>query len=144
MNDDNPYSPPQTESQLVEPTKLAIRDHRRGPAVPIVIGTMVGGLSGVPLLVDENALGFLGVLPGAILGGLYFRVRSSNWPVDATAQKRRYGYAILTTLLFPAVAAILTGMRGQGLAMTVLALLMGVSIAAGILISGDRRSGSVA
>ena len=144
MNDDNPYSPPQTQSQLVEPTKLAIRDHRRGPAVPIVIGTMVGGLSGIPLLVHENALGFVGLLPGALLGGLYFRVRSSNWPVDPTAQKRRYGYAILTTLSFPAVAAILTGMRGQGFAMTVLALWIGMSIAAGILISGDRRSGSVA
>lgn len=142
MTDDNPYSPPQTQSQLVGPTKLAKRDHRCGPAVPIVVGTMVGGLSGVPLLIHENALGFLGLLPGAILGGLYYRARSSNWPVDPTAQKRRYGYAILTTLLFPAVAAALTGMRGQGLAMTVLALLMGVSIAAGILISGDRRSRS--
>jgi len=105
---------------------------------------LVGGLSGVPLLIDENAIGFLGVLPGAILGGLYFRVRSSAWPVDPTARKRRYAYAVLGALLFPAVVAIVTGMRGQGITMAILALFMGLSIAAGILASGDRRSGDVA
>lgn len=144
MNDVSPFPPPQTQSQILGRTKLAKRDHRPGPAVPIAVGTLVGGLFGVPLLTHENEFGFLGVLPGAILGELYFRVRSSNRPLDPTARKRRYGYAILTTLLFPAVAAVMTGMRGQGLEMTVLALLIGLSIAAGILISGDRRSGGVA
>lgn len=139
MNDVNPYTPPQTPTHVADPSKPARHRHRYGPAVPIAFGIMIGGLSGIPLLIQENALGFLGILPGAILGGLYFRVRSSKRPVDATAKLRRYGYATLTTLLFPVVAAFVTGMRGLGFTMTVLALLMGVSVAAGILISGDRR-----
>jgi hypothetical protein len=115
VNDDNPYSPPKEQPREVNANSLAKRDDQLGPAIPIVAGMMMGGLAGVPLLINESALGFIGILPGAILGGVYFRVRSSQWPVDPTAHKRRYGYAILVTLLFPAVAAVLTGMRGQGL-----------------------------
>lgn len=48
---------------------------------------------------------------------------------------------ILTTLLLPSVAAIMTVMRGQGVHMPLLALFIGLSRAAGILISGDRRPG---
>ena len=97
----------------------------------------------MPLLMHENAFGFLGVLSGAILGGLYFRVRSSNWPIDPTARQRRFGNATLSTLLLPALTVIFTGMRGQGFLMAIIALLIGLSIAIGILLSGDRCEGDV-
>lgn len=105
---------------------------------------MIGGILGLPLLAHENALGFLGVFLGSILGGLYFRLRSSNCPIDPTARQRRFGYAALSVLLLPALTAVSTGMRGQGLHMTLLALWIGGSIATGILLSSDRRSGDVA
>jgi len=44
----------------------------------------------------------------------------------------------------PLMAAMLVGLRGQGLAMTIAALWIGLSVAAGILVSGDRRTGDVA
>ena len=144
MNDVEPYASPETQSQIVEPATLTKRVRRRGPAIPIAVGTTIGGVLGLPLLIHKNAFGLVGMFLGSALGGLYFRFRSSNWPTDPTARRRRYGYAMLTTLLFPTVPAISTGMRGQGLAMTVLALLIGLSIATGILLSGDRRSGDVA
>jgi hypothetical protein len=144
VNDSNPYKATHLDTLLEKPLPLKTRDRRQGPAIFIAIGALIGGIAGAPLLRNENLLGFLGVLPGCLIAGFIYRLRSSNWPVDETAYYRRYGYAILVTVLLPLMTAISTGMRGQGREMTILALVIGISIATGILVSGDRRSGTVA
>ena len=81
------------------------------------------------------------VIPGAVLGGLAYRSDSKrrNMPVDATATGRRYTYAVLALLVPTAITALGTGMRAQGVPMTLLAFLIGGAVALGILVSGDRR-----
>ena len=85
-------------------------------------------------------MGFLGSMPGAIAGAIYYRFRSSKWPINPTAKRRRYTYALIATLALPLITASVTGMRAQGFTMTILALWVGASVGIGILLSGDRRS----
>ena len=141
MHSENPYESPHAASEDPSSVTPLNRDHRHGPAIPIVVCTLIGGLCGLPLLVRENAIGFLTVLPGAIAGGIYYRLLSSKWPIDPTAKHRRYTYAVISTLTLPLLTAFATGMRGQGFTMTIVALLLGASIGIGILLSGDRRAG---
>jgi len=77
---------------------------------------------------------------GSLAGGLYYRFRSAGWPVDPNAHHRRFGFAIVSTILPPSLTALATGMRGQGVSMTILMALIGLSVATGVLVSGDRRS----
>jgi hypothetical protein len=113
---------------------------RFGPAIPICVGALLGGTFGVPLLREENPIGFLFVFPGSLLGGLFYRIYSRNWPTDPTAFKRRYLSAFSILVLIPIIAATITEMRGpKGVTITLLGLLLGASLAAGILASGDRR-----
>jgi hypothetical protein len=139
----NPYLSTATDSALEKPLTLRSRDGRKGPAMLIAIGAFLGGIAGAPLLMNENILGFFGVLPGSLLAGIAYRLRSANWPVDPTACYRRYRYATLAVVPVPLLTAMVTGMRAQGLGITILAFVIGMSVALGILVSGDRRSGTV-
>ena len=85
---------------------------RFGPAIPICVGALLGGTFGVPLLREENPIGFLFVFPGSLLGGLFYRIYSRNWPTDPTAFKRRYLSAFSILVLIPIIAATVTEMRG--------------------------------
>ena len=138
LESENPYDPPRIpadERSPVESTNVG----GRGPAISIALGALIGCLCGSALLVFSIQGGFLGFVPGAIAGGLYYRLRSRRWPVDESARTRRYFGALLATLLLPTYASLAFGTRGQGLQMTILMLVLGVSIAVGILISGDHR-----
>ena len=106
----------------------------------IASASLLGGIAGLPFLMNENPLGFFGVLLGAVVGGLAFRVASRSLAIDPTARMRRYKFAFVSAATLPAISAIGTGLQGQGLQMTIGASLIGGAIALGILVSGDRRA----
>jgi hypothetical protein len=130
----NPYSPPSDLGYVVLPRN----NPYFGPALPIVLGVLTGGLLGLPLLIMRNLLGFAVILPGGMLGGLYFRWRSWNWPVSPTARYKRFVYATLIAAVPLTCSLLSSGEPGP----RVLVADLGLSIAMGILVSGDRRSGS--
>lgn len=113
---------------------------QNGPAIYIAMFTFAGGIVGLPFSVYKIGVAALAfIFFGAILGGLIYRMRSRWWPIDPTAKARRYGYAIAVALILPTAVGVFSGTAGQGMAMILLGLCVGASLAAGILISGDRR-----
>jgi hypothetical protein len=108
-----------------------------GPVIPIAIGLLLGGVSGVPFLMiySDNLAGFLTLVPGAILGGLFYR----HFDVDIRARYKGFINALMAFMIPTTVVAMMTGLRAQGLAITILAGIMGGSFALGILAAGSRR-----
>jgi hypothetical protein len=110
-------------------------------------GGLLGALAAIPLVVaipisaDPNPLGYLIVLLGVPIGGLAYRIRSRNYPLDDGARSRLVRYCALP-LLLPALIAILTGMRAQGFMMTIVGFVIALSIIFGILLAGSRRQRS--
>ena len=135
----NPYEPPKTFTKACSGNRLAGPDRGIGPAIYVAFFALLGGVAGVPLLASDHAIGFLTVVPGALFGGLVYRIRSRKWPIEPNARARRLAYALAVTVVLPGLIGSVAGLRGQGLGMTVLGLVIGAALAAGILISGDRR-----
>lgn len=52
-------------------------------------------------------------------------------------------YAAIAFTSLPTLVGVTTGMRAQGLTMTIGAAMIGAAIALGILVSGDRRPNRV-
>ncbi|KAA5547329.1 hypothetical protein FYK55_00475 [Roseiconus nitratireducens] len=100
---------------------------------------LLGGFAAVPFLALHNPLGFATVLVGCIFGGLVYRFRSRDWPHDPSIPRRQLWYSALAVILPPGVLFLLAGPRGQGPGFIVIGLVIGVSVAVGILISGTRR-----
>jgi hypothetical protein len=138
MSDLNPYEPAEA-LDTVYSAGVSDFETTKGPALAIVIGAFVGALVTLPFLFNDNPIGLMGCLPGALFGGLYYRCRSSQCELHATSASKRYAYSILLTIAFPVLAAFGTGLLGQGLHMTILAAYIGFSLALGVLVSGDRR-----
>ncbi len=66
-----------------------------------------------------------------------------NWPKDPSVKSRMIIYSIVTITFPTAIMFFLTGGgREQGAGMVAICLLVGVSVAAGIILSGTRRHGS--
>ncbi len=136
----NPYSPPYVHdeaSAAIVSSQLAAP--QRGPALLIASGALLGLLAGLLLVMLRLPFGFLGFMPGAVIGGLYYRLASAPLPIDPGARRRRYTYAVVALCTLPVLAGALFGLRAQGMTMTIGALLIGAAFAMGILISGDRR-----
>ncbi len=99
---------------------------RRGPLLYFATAGIIAVVIAIPLLVprsmavkdDPNPLGYLLILISFPIGGLVYRIRSREWPIDRTVRSRQIT-ACYATLLLPIAAALLTGMRGQGLHITV-------------------------
>ena len=141
MND-NPYLPTSATS------KVAVADlapmQFRGPSFYIAIGCVVGivlAFATIPVAHPRQDLA-LTVVPlcllGMPVGGLVYRFRSRRWPASILAKGRVIRYSIGSTGL-PFFVAMMTGMRGQGFAMTVLAVMISTSFAVGALLAGFRR-----
>ena len=111
----------------------------------IALGALAGPFVGLLLLGSEPRIfgsfpvGMFGVVPGAVLGGLIYRVSSSSLPIDPNARARRYKYAAFALVALPALTAILIGIHGQELLVGGVSLI-GAAFATGILISGNRRA----
>ncbi len=120
---------------------------RRGPALFLATGGLLGALAAIPLVVaipisaDPNPLGYVFVLLGVPIGGLAYRVRSRNYPPDADARSRLLRYLALPLLLAASIA-ILTGMRAQGFMMTIVGFAIALSLIFGIILAGSRRQRS--
>lgn len=135
----NPYESPKSATKASTVNRKAGFGRRSGPAMYIAFFALIGGAAGIPLLASERAIGLVTVVPGALFGGLVYRIRSRNWPIDPTARARRFGYALAVTVVPPGLIGAVVGLRAQGLGMTLVGLVIGAALAAGILISGDRR-----
>lgn len=135
----NPYEPPKTVTEVCSGNRPAGHAGRIGPAIYIAFFALLGAVAGVPLLASHGAVGFLTVVPGALFGGLVYRIRSRTWPIDPNARARRLSYALAVTVVLPGLIGAVAGLRAQGLGMTLLGLVIGAGLGAGILISGDRR-----
>ena len=132
----NPYAPPTAE--IAQPNEATARV-RRGPALYIAGFGLLGGFGAIPFLALQNPTGFALVLVGCIVGGMIYRLRSRNWPHDPTIYKRQVQYSGLAVVLPPAVLFLFAGPNGQGPAIVMIGLIVGVSVACGIFISGTRR-----
>ena len=148
MNDSNPYASPTAQHNSVHDNSNGefVRGSRKGPALYIVLSaitvTLVFALMLGRYLVQFEPIGFALPVIGCIVGAIIFRFRSREWPVDPNAKKRIVKYSAITILTPPALMFVLTGGgRAQGAAMVAICLLVGTSIAAGIILSGTRRHG---
>lgn len=138
----DPYAPPSVPgSELLE---CELPQQRRGPALYLALGGLVGAIAGTliivatPMHADLNPVAYLLILTGVPVGGLAYRVRSSRWPVDPSVRSRQLR-ASAATLLLPTAIGVLTGMRAQGLGMTIVGALIALSLVLGIFVSGRRR-----
>lgn len=147
--DSNPYLPP-TDETAPKPLPVRTKQHR-GPLLYFALSGIIGASLAIPLIVprslavedDPNPIGYLLILLSFPVGGLIYRIRSRNWPVDETVRQRQRT-ACFVTLLLPVVVAFLTGLRAQGLHMTILSGFVSLVLIAGILVSGKRRGRPVA
>lgn len=148
-DEENPYRP--LEEMRVEPLAVHAGKQHRGPILYFAVAGICAAMLAFPFLIpgswvvqdDLNPIGLLLVLVSVPAGGLVYRWRSRQWPIDRSVRKRQIA-ACFSTLLLPAVVAFLTGLRGQGLDMTVLSGVVSLVLMSGILISGTRRSRGVA
>lgn len=145
--DANPYLPPSgvNSRTLVE----TVTKNHRGPLLYLAAAGIIAAVMAIPLIVprssavkdDPNPIGYLLILISFPVGGLVYRLRSRGWPIDRSVRNRQIK-ACCATLLLPIAVAFLTGMRGQGLHMTMLSGFVSVILMSGILLSGRRRSRS--
>lgn len=143
----NPYASPRDMETRRAPESTT-KDNR-GPLLYFAVALIVSVILAIPLIVpkslaakdDPNPLGYLLLLISFPVGGLVYRLRSRNWPIDTTVRKRQL-IACCATLLLPLSVAAMTGMRGQGFEMTILSGFVSLILMSGIFISGQRRSRS--
>jgi peptidoglycan/LPS O-acetylase OafA/YrhL len=142
--DGNPYSLPIKSAEQMRSQAMATQ--HRGPLRYFAFAGVIGAALAIPLIVprslavtdDPNPVGYLVILLSFPIGGLIYRLRSRNWPIDETVIQRQRA-ACFATLLLPFTVALLTGVRAQGLHMTILSGIVSLVLMAGILVSGDRR-----
>jgi len=143
----NPYLPPSDVDSRM-PVEAATKNHR-GPLLYFAAAGIIATVMAIPLIVprslavkdDPNPIGYLLIMISFPVGGLVYRLRSRGWPIDGSVRNRQIT-ACFATLLLPLAVALLTGMRGQGLHMTILSGFVSLILMSGILISGRRRSRS--
>lgn len=124
---------------------------RSGPLLYFAGAGIIAAVMAIPLIVprslavkdDPNPISYLLILISFPVGGLVYRLRSRQWPIDSTVRKRQVT-ACCASLLLPLAVAFLTGMRGQGLDMTILSGIVSLIFMSGVLISGQRRGRNVA
>ncbi|QEF99226.1 hypothetical protein Mal15_32880 [Stieleria maiorica] len=134
----NPYDPPSESLDNTSDVAGTVRD-RRGPALYIVIGALVGGFASLPFLAVRSPLAFVTILVGCVSGGLLYRSVSSGWPVDETVRRRQLIYAFIAAVLPPLVLALTANDEGQAIAYAFIGAVVGGSVACGILVSGTKR-----
>jgi peptidoglycan/LPS O-acetylase OafA/YrhL len=143
-DDSNPFSPPTPSVSHTASTPKPYPDS--GPLPYFSAAMLVGFLLAVPLIVprslavkdDPNPVGYALILLSFPVGGLIYRIRSRNWPIDKTVRRRQIA-ACFATLLVPPATAFFLGSLGQGPTMAALGGIVSLSLISGILLSGLRR-----
>lgn len=100
-----------------------------------------GGIIGAPFLIRYDPIGLLLPLVGCSVGGLIYRIRSRDWPIDPSVPARRWRYVLSLLILIPGTIFLLVGVRAQGAGMVMIGGIVAVAVSSGILISGNRRDG---
>jgi hypothetical protein len=137
----NPYAPPDETSQPFQDRGNSRSLYRPGPVVPVAFGLLAGVFSGASGFLQQRVPhAFLMMMPiGAIIGGIYFRLRCRNRPADPTVKRHRLGSVICILSSLLAISAFLTvAGEGDGYILGSV-LLTAVSMALGVLFSGNRR-----
>ena len=146
--DANPYSPPAGDS--AQASLVPIAKQHRGPLIYFAVAGIIAAVAASPLIIprsmdvkdDPNPIGYLLILISFPVGGVIYRLRSRNWPVDDTVRQRQI-IACVATLLLPITASLLTGMRGQGIDMTILSGFVSLILMSGIFVAGKRRGRNI-
>lgn len=144
LSSERPYASPAEESAATD--EADTRERVGGPLRYFAVAGAIGAFFAWPIVAplsvstkyDSSLTGYVIVAACIPIGALIFRIRSRNWPRD-TRVRSRQRKACLATLLLPIVFAIGTGLRGQGVAMTMMAGLLAVVLIFAILLSGTRR-----
>ena len=154
MNEHNPYASPGSPPSTIDAVSgKFVRGSKKGPALYIVLSaisvTFALALSlqhvvnGVWLNEIEPIGLFLPTI-GCIAGAVIYRIRSRVWPIDPSAKARMIKYSLIACVTPPGLVFVITaGGRGQGAAMVLICLLVGMSVAAGIILAGQRRDGTI-
>lgn len=155
----NPYLPPITQENTVVVLADAASDDivvprsriGNGPSVVICLGGICGIMISSALLGTSNLvhLGFadigrnrstiaiLSAMGGWIIGGIAFRLISSRWPSDPKVRRRQVVVSLFAVSIPPSVVFYL--FDANHLNLVALSVGLGVSIAAAVWISGNRR-----
>ena len=146
----NPYAAPESTQKSAGDTHgQFIRGSKKGPALYIVsfalLVPLTIGLTLHPQSLSPGNIGFFSPVAGCLIGAVVYRLRSKNWPKDPSVIGRMFIYSIIAITLPTAIMFFLTGGgRAQGAGMVAICLTVGISVAAGIILSGTRRHGSYA
>ena len=158
-SDTNPYEPPHARSSAIQLNRSNPRlAPTSGPALVVGGGYLLGAVAAIPLVITEQMIGYFGMVPGAIVGGLAYRVSSAAFQIDPSMRVRRRLYACLaaTTIVtgvfsFMAITRFVPALGGQALGVSaggfVIGLYLSILIgpfAVGMVLSGDRRAGTAA
>ena len=150
MNPINPYQSPKSPPEAINNHNdlVFVRGSKTGPALYITLAALA-----VPIMFATTArrifsnfepAGFTTPMIGCVVGALIYRFRSRAWPVDPSAKNRILKFSAIAILTPPAImVAITRGGRGQGFGMVIICLIVGVSVAVGIVVSGTRRDGEL-
>ncbi|MCC9641587.1 hypothetical protein LOC71_04825 [Rhodopirellula sp. JC740] len=153
----NPYEFPGLPEDVGRFNK---RGCKRGPALYLVAGAILSAICVAPLhallaLDAFNIVRFNNLFPvaaacafvlfGMPVGGIVYRVRSRNWPIDPSVLSRQLWMATATlafplvTLAFTLPLAELPSNRDRAMLLAMFAFFLAASMAAGILLAGTRR-----
>lgn len=144
----NPYATPTVVKQDEDVAKITefVRGSKRGPAYYIVLHalavTFVLTLALLLASIHFEPIGFSFPFIGSLLGAVVYRFRSRNWPIDPSAKKRILIYSAIA-IFAPSAVLLVLASPYFGPATFFIGGVVGVSIAAGIVISGTRRHGEI-
>jgi peptidoglycan/LPS O-acetylase OafA/YrhL len=149
MDGPNPYASPIAQIETIHDGSNTefVRGSKKGPALYIVLAaiavTLVFALALQRFSIHEP-IGLALLVIGCIVGATIYRFRSRDWPVDPSAKNRILKYSTISILTPPVIMFVATGGgRAEGAAMVVIYLIVGISVAAGIILSGSRRHGEL-
>ncbi len=106
----------------------------------IAVGAFLGMFAGAPLLLKENEIGFLTIFPGAVVGGLSFRLLQALTRTKTTVRTAAFPWMILAGLAIAAIAAICIAHISKGHAVVMIITIVCLSIVAGYYAAGDGQA----
>lgn len=111
----------------------------RGPALFLMFGGLLGCVFGSWLQgpYDEIAAAMPSVW--MVIGGIVFRFRSRDWPVDPQARGRQIGYIVVALIMLPIALVSLGQDSRDRVGFAVIGVVIGATISVGMLVSGRRR-----
>lgn len=132
----NPYASTVTSHGV--PKDRIERTHR-GPALYIAGGGLPGLLVAIPSLMAYSVIGLLAISIGCMVGGLIFRLIAKNGRHDSTVRWRQIIAYSFIAVVPPTVFSWIAAEDGHKIPYTIIVFSVGISVAAGIFVSGTRR-----